>query len=71
MKIDPTEAATVVLPIRAGWVVVMDHSPVGVSLSCCNCVTMFTRTPYGDDGWEDGGKALAGWLAILAIVPWR
>jgi hypothetical protein len=25
--IDPTEAATVVLPIRVGGVVVMDHKP--------------------------------------------
>jgi hypothetical protein len=26
-KIDPTQAATVVLPIRVGRVVVMDHTP--------------------------------------------
>ena len=26
-KIDPTQVATVVLPIRVGWVVVMDHKP--------------------------------------------
>ena len=26
-KIDPTHVATVVLPIRVGWVVVMDHKP--------------------------------------------
>ena len=27
-KLDPTQAATVVLPIRVGGVVVMDHNPV-------------------------------------------
>ena len=26
-KIDPTQVATVVLPIRVGWVVVIDHKP--------------------------------------------
>ena len=45
-----TEAATVVLPIRVGWVVVMTISPDGVSWSCSNCVTIFTRTTWGDDG---------------------
>jgi hypothetical protein len=39
----PTQAATVVLPIRVGGVVVTD--PDGVSWSCSNCATIFTRTP--------------------------
>jgi hypothetical protein len=43
-KIDLTQAATVVLPIRVGRVVVTTISPDGVSWSCCNCATIFTRT---------------------------
>ena len=26
-KLNPTQVATVVLPIRVGWAVVMDHKP--------------------------------------------
>jgi hypothetical protein len=28
LALRPRQAATVVLPIRVGWVVVMDHKPV-------------------------------------------
>jgi hypothetical protein len=49
-KLDPAQAAMVVCRSgSAGWWS-WTISPDGVSWSCSNCVTIFTRTTGGDDG---------------------
>jgi hypothetical protein len=49
-KLDPAQAATVVLRSgSAGWWS-STIIPCGVSWSCSNCATIFTRTTRGDDG---------------------